>query len=515
MTLPLTLWRSAALAENVPDFLDRIAPFVFEELPVVGLVVRAFSVTPPAIETLGAVHVGVVGTRPLRSPRHPLDDAEVARIRDGLASGLRFQGDASHGASWVRAVLAGLPGSAARRWIVLPLAAGGETMGIAAIAGDVDVDDERLGVVQESAAAALSNHLARRGLERVREAAEADKDAALGRLQVRDVSPSVIGADAGLRDVMAQVETVAHTDTPVLIVGETGSGKEVVARAIHERSRRVHAPVLRVNCGAIPPELVDSELFGHERGAFTGATDKRVGWFERANGGTLFLDEIGELPLAAQVRLLRVLQDGVFERVGGQRPMTADVRIVAATHRDLPTMVREGRFREDLWYRIAVFSIRLPPLRERKQDIPALVKSFASTVGHRYGSGPLSASGRDLQLLAAYDWPGNVRELGAVIERAAVLGGGRKLEVERALGLSLPTTSGASVPPLGERGVPLRPLDDVMRDAILHALELHEGRIDGPRGAARALGVHANTLRSRMEKLGVVTRRSGTRSSST
>jgi transcriptional regulator with GAF, ATPase, and Fis domain len=304
--------------------------------------------------------------------------------------------------------------------------------------------------------------------------------------------------------VMQQVETVARTDTPVLILGETGSGKEVVARAIHERSPRADGPVLRVNCGAIPPELVDSELFGHERGAFTSAHTQRIGWFERADGGTLFLDEVGELPAAAQVRLLRVLQDGIYERVGGQRPQSADVRVVAATHRDLPTMVAQGRFREDLWYRIAVFSIRLPPLRERKQDIPALARYFASMVGLRYGSGPLLASEADLRVLEAYDWPGNVRELGAVIERAAVLGEGRRLEVARALGASIPMGSRT-----GALVGAVRSLDEVAREAIEHALRVHDGRIDGPRGAARALGLHANTLRSRMAKLGMPKRSDG------
>jgi DNA-binding NtrC family response regulator len=193
-----------------------------------------------------------------------------------------------------------------------------------------------------------------------------------------------------------------------------------------------------------------------------------------------------------------VLQDGIYERVGGQRPQTADVRVVAATHRDLPSMVAQGRFREDLWYRIAVFSIRLPPLRERKQDIPALVRYFASMVGLRYGSGPLHASEADLRVLDAYDWPGNVRELGAVIERAAVLGEGRRLEVARALGASIPMATQT-----GPSSGRVRPLDEIAREAIEHALRVHDGRIDGPHGAARALGLHANTLRSRMAKLGV------------
>ncbi|HWU86942.1 MAG TPA: sigma-54 dependent transcriptional regulator, partial [Kofleriaceae bacterium] len=240
--------------------------------------------------------------------------------------------------------------------------------------------------------------------------------------QPSDLSASIVGADSGLRNVMRQVEQVAPTGAPVLILGETGSGKEVAARAIHERSANVGGPILRVNCGAIPPELVDSELFGHERGSFTGAAQQRSGWFERADGGTLFLDEIAELPLAAQVRLLRVVQDGVFERVGGTRPLAVKVRLVAATHRDLGAMVRAGQFREDLWYRISVFVIRLPPLRERLDDIGALAEHFAELAARRYGVAALKVTPGDLALLRAYAWPGNVRELAAVIERAAILG---------------------------------------------------------------------------------------------
>ncbi len=501
MAFALTVWRAAALSISVEEFLDRVAPLVFDELHAKAVVVRVLETAPPSVHTLAAIHVGVIGASTLLAPRQPIREADFVKIRDGLASAIRFQGTPRRGASWLRTMLAGLESHDESGWTVLPLVHEGNAQGVAAFAGDFDPNDERLSTLQEAGSAVLASQLYRRNLERVREAAEADKAAALGRLQLRDVSPSVIGEDAGLRGVMEQVTTVAPTDAPVLILGETGSGKEVVARAIHERSRRRDGPVLRVNCGAIPAELVDSELFGHERGAFTGAASTRVGWFERADGGTLFLDEIGELPPAAQVRLLRVLQDGVYERVGGQRPLTADVRVVAATHRDLPQMVRAGQFREDLWYRIAVFTVRLPPLRERKGDIPALVNYIATTVGHRYGSGPLQPSLDDLELLARYDWPGNVRELGAVIERAAVLGEGKRLEVARALGAVDGTTAPSAVPVPPSRAI--QPLDEVNRAAITHALQVTRGRIDGPRGAARALGLHANTLRSRMAKLGI------------
>jgi hydrogenase-4 transcriptional activator len=306
----------------------------------------------------------------------------------------------------------------------------------------------------------------------------------------------IVGADAGLRDVMRDVEQVAPTDAPVLLLGETGSGKEVVARSIHRRSMRAAGPILRVNCGAIAPELIDSELFGHERGSFTGAAAQRRGWFERADGGTLFLDEIGELPVAAQVRLLRVLQDGTFERVGGQDELHTDVRVIAATHRDLAEMVRVGRFREDLWYRIHVFAIRLPALRQRRGDIALLAAYFAQRAGERLGSQALAVTDNDVAMLQAYDWPGNVRELAAVIDRAAILGGGVRLELRRALGASEPIVQ---VEPAS--GFPT--LDEAMRDHIERALLRSRGKIEGASGAAKLLGLHANTLRSRMEKLGV------------
>ena len=249
----------------------------------------------------------------------------------------------------------------------------------------------------EPFAVALENDHRLRELVSLREALEADKRSLLSRLGRHDISDSIVGADTGLKPVMDQIDLVARSDTPVLILGETGAGKEVVARAIHERSRRSSGPFLRVNCGAIPVDLVNSELFGHERGSFTGAVGTRQGWFERADAGTLFLDECGELTPAAQVRLLRILQDGTFERVGGERQMHVDVRIVAATHRDLAAMVGDGRFRQDLWYRLAVFPIRLPPLRDRPADIPAMAAHFARRASQAAGDAADGADGRGYQ----------------------------------------------------------------------------------------------------------------------
>jgi transcriptional regulator with GAF, ATPase, and Fis domain len=256
----------------------------------------------------------------------------------------------------------------------------------------------------------------------------------------------------------------------------------------------------RVNCGAISPGLVDSELFGHERGSFTGAVAARAGWFERADGGTLFLDEIGELPLAAQVRLLRVLQDGTLERVGGQHPIKVSVRMIAATHRFLDEMVTARTFREDLWYRISVFPIRLPPLRERLRDIPALAAHFAWHAGTRIGGQPLTPSSDDLELLSSYDWPGNIRELASVIERATILGNGRSLDVCNALG-SLKLARGTSVSAIRSGEFPT--LETVVLGHIEVALRRTAGRIEGKGGAAAILGVNPHTLRARMRKLGL------------
>lgn len=313
----------------------------------------------------------------------------------------------------------------------------------------------------------------------------------------------VIGAQRGLRGAMELVERAAPVSVPVLVLGETGSGKEVIARAIHRRSARSGGPLVTVNCGAIPPELIDSELFGHERGSFTGAVAERKGWFERAHGGTLFLDEVGELPPAAQVRLLRVVQDGTFERVGGQRTASVDVRIVAATHRDLSAMVASGRFRRDLWYRLGVFPIAIPPLRERGDDVELLARHVAARAGERLRGAPLVPSREDLALLRTQPWPGNVRELIAVIERAVLLGDGG-LDVRGALALSRSAADGTrSPPPRPTAASPIRRLDEVVIEHVERALAAAAGRIEGNRGAARLLGVNPHTLRSRMRKLGI------------
>jgi hydrogenase-4 transcriptional activator len=348
---------------------------------------------------------------------------------------------------------------------------------------------------------ALDNDQRVHDLKRLNEAEAADKRGLLERLDRQDLNGVIIGADSGLAEVMRKVRLVGSTETPVLILGETGSGKEVIARAIHACSPRHSGPMVRVNCGAIPPGLVDSELFGHERGGFTGAVATRPGWFERADGGTLFLDEIGELTLDAQVRLLRVLQDMTIERVGGTAAIGVDVRVIAATNCALDDLVRVGRFRNDLWYRLSVFPLHLPPLRARQEDIPSLAAHFAAKAGRRLHGWPLVPSTEDLEALLSYDWPGNVRELAAVIERAAILGDGRTLHVRAALGKASVATARQETPLAEPSSFPR--LVEVMRAHIEKALERSRGQVEGQAGAAALLGMNPHTLRARMRKLGI------------
>ena len=376
----------------------------------------------------------------------------------------------------------------------------------------------RLQALLDPLAAAVANDRRLRELERLKAAAEADRQMLLSRLGRSSLSETIVGADHGLRGVMTRVAQVAPTHATVLILGETGAGKEVVARAIHERSARAKGPFVRVNCGAVPPDLIDSELFGHEKGSFTGALAARRGWFERADGGTLFLDEIGELTPAVQIRLLRVLQDGIVQRVGSEREIPVDVRVIAATHRDLPGLVQDGVFREDLWYRLAVFPVILPPLRERPEDIPLLAAHFVHRAAARLGVPTPALTPRDLDALLAYRWPGNVRELGAVLERAVILGGGERLDLETALGVgiarqpALPAPAASppaaapspAAPPLRAQSDSVAPLDRVIAEYLAYVLRLTGGRVDGPHGAARLLRVNASTLRAKLRKHGLL-----------
>jgi transcriptional regulator with GAF, ATPase, and Fis domain len=524
----LAVWREVGRHIALRESAEAILPLLQPHLPLAAIVVRRLDLARSCMETIGVAGPLATG-QPAASLRTDYRPAELEKVLGWCRQG--SAGVLANGAVEPSARLTLPADLASSTALVLPLGASPEHVGVAVLiaraGATFDEAHRQIGAaLREPFTVALENDLRVRELEAHRQAAEADRLALLNRLGRQQVTDTIVGVDLGLREVFERVDLVARSDVPVLILGETGSGKEVVARAIHNRSPRAGGPFLRVNCGAIPPELIDSELFGHERGSFTGASSQRKGWFERADGGTLFLDEVAELPLAAQVRLLRILQDGTFERVGGQATLTVDVRVIAATNQDVQRMVRQGAFREDLWYRLADIPIDLPALRERPEDLPALANHFANRAARRFGLPVLLPTREDLNLLLAYDWPGNVRELAAVIDRAAILGNGKRLEVAAALGATarlrpagegaagragdsapsgVAATNGAAgaAPGAPESSTSFPTLDEATRSHIEAALTRTHGRIEGPHGAARLLGINPHTLRARMRKLGI------------
>ena len=312
----------------------------------------------------------------------------------------------------------------------------------------------------------------------------------------------MVGTSPALRRVLEQVGLAAPTEAPILVLGESGTGKELLAQTIHERSRRKAEPMIRVNCAAIPRELFESEFFGHVKGSFTGAVKDRAGRFELADGGTLFLDEIGEIPLELQGKLLRVLQEGTFERVGEEKTRKVDVRIVAATNRDLKQAVADGRFREDLYYRLSVFPVLLPPLRDRREDVPALVRHFATRYARKAGLPPPEIADDRLAAWVEYAWPGNVRELQNEVERAMILARGGAPVFAAPGGAGTPGATGTAAGGL-DRIVSEAEWQGLQRENMLRALRATKWRVDGPGGAAELLGLRPTTLRSRMAAMGV------------
>jgi len=330
-----------------------------------------------------------------------------------------------------------------------------------------------------------------------------------------------VGASGPLQAALARARKVAPTDSSVLITGETGTGKELLARALHGWSQRASGPFVSLNCGAVPPTLIASELFGHERGAFTGAVQRRIGRFELATGGTLFLDEVGELPAETQVLLLRVLQEREFERVGGAATVSADVRVVAATNRDLRRAVAEGSFRSDLFYRLSVFPVEMPPLRKREEDLRLLVEHFVRRFARKLGKTIRSIDPETLRRLEVYSWPGNVRELQNVIERSVIVCESETFALdpswsecaapldEPTADSPLPEPEASASPSVSERVSSGRgTLAEIQREAILRAVQSSNGVLGGPRGAAAKLGLKRTTLQARMKKLGIERRRS-------
>jgi len=386
-----------------------------------------------------------------------------------------------------------------------PLLHRGEVLGVLAVFCRGALEDgcvDWLRMIANHVAVAIANARAFEEIEALRARLEWENDYLKEEVRAASSLGELIGASPALEAVGRKIDLVAPTDSAVLILGESGTGKELVAREIHKRSRRAEKPMIKVNCAAVPRELFESEFFGHGKGAFTGALRNRVGRFELAHGGTLLLDEVGEIPLELQAKLLRVLQEGELERVGEERTRKIDVRVIAATHRDLRREAEAGRFRSDLYYRLSVFPIEVPPLRERSADVPLLAESFVASAARRLGRKPPKLTRAVVQRLQGYSWPGNVRELQHVIERAVLTSGGAALEVE------LPDTTATRTPknPAAAEAKVVRTeteLRQLERDNLRAALATTDGRIYGKNGAAALLGVRPTTLASRMKALGL------------
>jgi formate hydrogenlyase transcriptional activator len=384
-----------------------------------------------------------------------------------------------------------------RSYVSVPLVMRGKVIGIASF---IRVQQRAfpppeltiLKDVSRALSVATANALANEEIRKLREQLEAENISLRAQLGQAPWFEEILAHSAELKRVLDAVEQVASTDATVLITGETGTGKELIARAIHRRSPRARGPLVKVNCAAIPPTLLASELFGHERGAFSGAVERRKGRFEQAHGGTLFLDEIGELPQEMQVLLLRVLQEREFERLGGTRTLQVDVRLVAATNRDLAEDVRAGKFRSDLYYRLNVFPVHVPPLRERTEDIPPLVAHFAEKYGERFGRKISRIERKTLDVLQAHRWPGNVRELENTIERAVILSRNGALSVDVGM-----LHGAAAEMPSAE------PASSEERSAIEAALRASRGKVSGEDGAAIKIGIPASTMEFRIKKLGI------------
>ena len=377
-----------------------------------------------------------------------------------------------------------------------PLMFRGDLLGVIAMFGRRPLSGEefeRLATFAHQAAIAIENAQLFTEVEQLTNRLQAENVYLREEIKLEHHFNEIIGESQAMKAVLEKVEQVAPTDSTVLLLGETGTGKELIARAVHDLSPRSARPLVRVNCGAIPANLVESELFGHEKGAFTGALAKRIGRFELADGGTIFLDEVGELPLDAQVKFLRVLQEREFERIGSGRSTTVNIRVIAATNRDLGMAVKAGSFRSDLLYRLNVFPIELPPLRNRSSDIPLFVRAFVGRFSRKLGKPLDQIPQHTMDRLMHYAWPGNVRELENVIERAAILSQGPLLQIDDSLFPSNPSSD----------PVVSGTLEDVERAHITRVLQEVDWVIEGKQGASTKLGLHPNTLRSRMQKLGI------------
>jgi len=430
--------------------------------------------------------------------RRPIGDATAREALTARRTVVLGQDD-------LRGRVAETPGApreaAIRALCYLPLVVGDHALGLLSVGSpQPGVFAPALVTVMEAVATrvalAVSNALAFQKIAQLKDKLAEERLYLESEIRADRNFEEIIGTSRALRDALQKVEVVAATDATVLILGETGTGKELMARAIHERSERRERTFVKINCAAIPTGLLESELFGHERGAFTGAIAQKIGRFEVANGGTLFLDEVGEIPLELQPKLLRVLQEQEFERLGGTKTIKVDVRLVAATNRNLGEMVEERRFRDDLYYRLNVFPVSVPPLRERPEDIEALVHYFVRRFARRMKRRIDAIPQETLDVMRAYPWPGNVRELENLIERAVILSQGPRLAV--------PVGELTSRRPPASRHDSESTLEGVGRAHILRVLEETNWILGGPRGAAARLGTKRTTLHSLMKRLGIV-----------
>jgi len=474
--------------------------YLRQHMPVVRLSFHLCNTDNGNIETVGfanpsgSVAISVKTDLPLKSHDQLKEGSGLPPVR--IVSSLA--GDAITGPVVHKLKHPDTPG------IVMKLDLENNALGLLVVAGNPDQcfteeNANALALLNQPFSLALNNCLRFRELTSLSDRLADDNRYYMDELR-HQTGMEIIGIEMGLKGVMEMVRQVAHLTSPVLLLGETGVGKEVIANAIHASSLRSNDPFIKVNCGAIPPSLIDSELFGHEKGAFTGALGLKRGRFERAHHGTIFLDEIGELPPEVQVRLLRVLQEKEIERVGGTEPIKLDIRIIAATHHDLEAMAQEGQLRKDLYFRLKVFPIVIPPLRDRSMDIPALVTHFMSRKAVEMGlTGIPSLAPGALERLMGYRWPGNVRELENTVERALILCGGGQLHFAD---LASADVAVECLPPSDFPPKPMK-LDDVVDRHIRTVLTMTEGKIEGSQGASELLGVKPGTLRHRMRKLGI------------
>ena len=485
---------------DIESAMQRCLRYLSRHLPASRLCFHIYDRELGIVETIAMATVDGSQAMALRTPLDALGRHQVEAQRSMRIKVVERMGDDAVAGPVVRRL-----GAEDLSGLLLDLALEGKFVGTVSVFSEPDIKFNHhhvrlLSLLNEPFSIALTNSLRYRELQSLRDLLADDNRYLQDELQ-KMTGETVVGADSGLKGVMELVRKVAPLESPVLLLGETGVGKEVLANTIHSLSPRSSRPFIRVNCGAIPQTLMDSELFGHEKGAFTGAVAHKRGRFERADGGMIFLDEIGELPLEAQVRLLRVLQEKEIERVGGVETIHVDIRVIAATHRDLAKMVADGRFREDLYYRLQVFPIAIPPLRQRPEDIPILLQHFIQKKSREMKLSAAPDMEPDaLGRLMQYTWPGNARELENAVERELIVSRNGILSFRDITDKA----SEFSVSPIkrseNAEEAPLL-LDAVMARHIRSVLKRCNGRVEGKNGAARLLDIHPSTLRKRMKKL--------------